>query len=58
MTMICPRCTEPSEGLYYGPCPACRRELRATMRAEARVVEPVAFEPVMHVTPNAVAQKE
>ena len=54
----CPRCGGPLDTPDYGPCPACVTELRATQRQEAREIEAVAFEPAMHVTPNAVALKE
>jgi hypothetical protein len=54
----CPRCGGASEARFYGPCPSCRRDLRSTLGTEARVVERAAFEPSMHVTPNAVALKE
>ena len=43
---------------FYGPCPPCRDELRATLGGEARAVERASFEPAMHVTPNAVAVKD
>jgi len=43
---------------FYGPCPACRAELRATLGGDAREIEAVAYEPKMNVTPNAVATKE
>jgi hypothetical protein len=43
---------------FYGPCPACVTDLRATQQQEARELESVVFEPAMHVTPNAVALKE
>jgi hypothetical protein len=54
----CPRCGVAGEDRFYGPCPSCRTELRRTLGSEARVVERAAFEPAMHVTPNAVAQKD
>ena len=54
----CPRCGGASEERFYGPCPSCRTELRRTVGTEARTVERTAFEPAMHVTPNAVALKE
>jgi hypothetical protein len=54
----CPRCGGDHDGEHYGPCPACVTELRATQQREAREIESVAFEPAMHVTPNAVALKE
>jgi hypothetical protein len=56
--LTCPRCSAPLEDELYGPCPRCRDELRATLRREARSTESAAFEPRMHVTPNAVATKD
>jgi len=54
----CPRChTEVTERLY-GPCEACRIELRANVAGEARGVETEAYVPKMNVTPNAVALKD
>jgi hypothetical protein len=54
----CPRCGGPLDTPDYGPCPGCITELRATQQREAEVVEATAFEPRMHVTPNAVALKD
>lgn len=54
----CPRCARPADARFYGPCDACREQLRATMRSEQREVEVAAFEPKMHVVPNQVATKE
>ena len=56
--ITCPRCGSAAEVRYYGPCDACRDALRAALRGEARAVEAAAFEPAMHVTPNAVALKD
>ena len=58
VTIVCPRCHGSVEVRYYGPCDDCRDGLRRTLRNEARVVEREAFEPAMHVTPNAVAMKD
>ena len=58
MTEACPRCGETAELQFYGPCGACRDELRATVAGEQRDVESDAFEPKMNVTPNAVALKD
>ena len=58
MDLSCPRCSGALDGPFYGPCPGCRDQLRAAVRGEAREVEATAFEPTMHVTPNAVAMKE
>ena len=57
-SITCPRCNGTAEVRYYGPCDACRDDLRAKLRNEARVVEVAEFEPEMHVTPNAVALKD
>jgi hypothetical protein len=54
----CPRCHRVITARFYGPCEACRAELRATFAAEQREVEVAAYEPKMNVTPNAVALKD
>ena len=54
----CPRCGSPVRGEFYGPCESCVVDLRASVAAEARQVDEVAYEPKMNVTPNAVALKE
>jgi hypothetical protein len=54
----CPRCGTSVDERYYGPCTACRDDLRTLMAGAARDVDAGAFEPAMHVTPNAVAVKE
>ncbi len=59
MEFTCPRCDTDVEDDYYGPCPGCRDELRATIRGEARRIgDEAGFEPKMNVTPNAVALKD
>lgn len=58
LAFTCPRCGSAIEAVYYGPCPDCRAGLRASMGSDGRAVERSAFEPAMHVTPNAVAQKD
>lgn len=58
LTVTCPRCGREASVRFYGPCDACRAELRRAFAAEEREVEAVAYEPKMHVTPNAVALKE
>jgi hypothetical protein len=58
LSFDCPRCQVAAEEAFYGPCPACRAELRSTLGNDPRAVERAAFEPAMHVTPNAVAVKE
>jgi hypothetical protein len=54
----CPRCHRAAEASFYGPCPSCRADLRSSLGGEARTIEREAFEPALHVTPNAVALKE
>lgn len=54
----CPRCAQPADGRFYGPCDTCREQLRATMLTERRDVEVAAYEPKMNVVPNQVATKE
>ena len=56
--ITCPRCGDPADVRYYGPCDGCRDVLRAQLRNEAREVDVGAFEPALHVTPNAVALKD
>jgi hypothetical protein len=54
----CPRCATATAAPFYGPCPACRQQLRAAMGGEAHQVETADYEPKMNVTPNAVALKD
>jgi hypothetical protein len=58
LDLTCPRCGAAVRERFYGPCTACRAELRATVGAEQRDVEAPAYEPKSNVTPNAVAIKE
>jgi hypothetical protein len=58
MPFSCPRCRATVDARFYGPCDECRTQLRASLGAAAREVERTAFEPSMHVTPNAVALKD
>jgi hypothetical protein len=58
LSFDCPRCGATVHERFYGPCPACRSDLRSQLAGEAREVATEAFEPTMHVTPNAVALKE
>ncbi len=58
MSFACPRCGDVVEGRFYGPCEACRTQLRRTVGSAVRAVERTGYEPVMHVTPNAVALKD
>lgn len=56
----CPRCGEAAALRFAGPCSRCVAELRARFAAlDGRVdVAVEAFEPKLHVTPNAVALKD
>jgi hypothetical protein len=54
----CPRCGRSVNERFYGPCEACRSELRAKYVGEGRVVDVAEYEPKMNVTPNAVALKD
>lgn len=54
----CPRCQQSVEARFYGPCDACRTDLRAQFQAEGRIVEVAEYAPKMNVTPNAVALKD
>jgi hypothetical protein len=56
--LVCPRCGRDVEERYYGPCAACRDELRASFQREGRIVEVAEYEPKVNVTPNAVALKD
>ena len=58
VAITCPRCSGRAEVRWYGPCDTCRDDLRAAQRGEARAVEAQAYEPALHVTPNAVALKD
>jgi hypothetical protein len=58
MEFECPRCAATVDDRFYGPCTACREQLRATFVREAKIVEVAEYEPKMNVTPNAVALKD
>lgn len=58
VTFDCPRCGAAASEAYYGPCPDCRRQLRAALGGDASHVVAVEYEPKMNVTPNAVALKD
>lgn len=58
LDVTCPRCGAATTARFYGPCEDCRAALRATLGGDPRAVEAPAYEPKMHVTPNAVALKE
>ncbi len=59
LSFTCPRCESAVEEEFYGPCTACRHQLRAEQGTDpAGTVTEAAYEPKMNVTPNAVALKE
>ncbi len=58
LEVTCPRCGTEVVARFYGPCPACRDELRATLGSVGHLAEAVDYEPKMNVTPNAVALKD
>ena len=58
LTFDCPRCGNPSEQRYYGPCATCGEALRQRYRGTAKPVDAPEYEPKMNVTPNAVATKD
>lgn len=55
---VCPRCAAAVKERFYGPCVACREDLRLSFGGEARAAADVAFEPKMNVTPNQIASKD
>ena len=57
-TFTCPRCDTTVTERFYGPCEACRGQLRATLGGPPRLVAIAEYEPKMNVTPNAVALKD
>ncbi|MHB8467451.1 MAG: hypothetical protein ACYDH6_10345 [Acidimicrobiales bacterium] len=58
LSFDCPRCSQPTEATYWGPCADCRAVLVAAFTREGRDVEATAYEPKMHVVPNQVATKD
>lgn len=58
MPFECPRCQRSVDERFYGPCAGCRDGLRQAMASTERTVDASAYEPSMHVTPNAVALKD
>lgn len=56
--VTCPRCGEPAQERFYGPCGTCRDVLRATLGGQQREVVAEEYVPKMNVTPNAVALKD
>ena len=54
----CPRCARTVTEPFYGPCEACRTELRAKYVTAGRVVEVAEYAPKLNVTPNAVALRD
>ncbi len=58
LELTCPRCGASSQVRFYGPCPACREQLRASVGGTAHDVAVADYEPKMNVTPNSVALKD
>lgn len=59
LAFTCPRCQTDVAEAFYGPCTACREQLRATLGAAPGAdVVAAEYEPKMNVTPNAVALKD
>ena len=58
LDITCPRCRATVQERFYGPCQACRDELRAALGGDRREIAAAAYEPKMNVTPNAVAAKD
>lgn len=58
LSFTCPRCSAAATARFYGPCPTCRSDLRASLGGDAREVEVEAYVPKMNVVPNAVATKD
>ncbi len=56
--MVCPRCGADVVEVFYGPCTACRADLRAKLGG--RKVADVELESAerVHRTPNFVATKD
>ncbi len=54
----CPRCGGALSSALYGPCPACRTDLRARSVRQSELLEVAAYEPRMNVVPNQVATKD
>ncbi len=54
----CPRCHATTTGRFYGPCEACREQLRAAVAGGKRDIVVEAYEPKMNVTANAVALRD
>lgn len=63
LSFVCPRCQEPSDGSFYGPCSDCRKELSETQysvpnKYTLEKTEGSEYEPKMNVVPNQIATKE
>lgn len=58
LDFACPRCGTEVHERYYGPCGACREQLRNAVGLEAAEIQVAAYEPKMNVTPNFIATKD
>ncbi|MDQ1395131.1 MAG: small subunit ribosomal protein S27e [Acidimicrobiaceae bacterium] len=55
---VCPRCHGEASERFYGPCAACRDQLRLEMANAPRQADVGQYEPKMNVVPNQVATKD
>jgi len=58
LELTCPRCERVVVERFYGPCEACRSELRSSLGNDGSKVVAAEYEPKMNVVPNAIASKE
>ena len=58
LSFACPRCDNPADERFYGPCSSCREQLRESQIKAVREVEVAPYQPKMNVTPNFVATKD
>ncbi|MGE0880529.1 MAG: hypothetical protein AB7L13_22930 [Acidimicrobiia bacterium] len=58
LSFDCPRCGSAAHEHFYGPCTACRAQLRTDLGGDRRDVAVAAYEPKMNVVPNQIATKE
>jgi hypothetical protein len=58
LATMCLRCGAETVARFAGLCDGCTAALRTAYSGEGRAIEAAAYEPAMHVTPNAVALKD
>jgi hypothetical protein len=54
----CPRCGSSVSQRFYGPCPSCVGQLRASQRSDGGDYTAAEYEPKMNVVPNQIASKD